>query len=186
MHPTLIPAGSPLAAVSGAFNAIFVTGDAAGDQMFYGRGAGQMPTASAVWSDAIEIARRVAHQHEALAEDFPLAGERRLRLRPMSDVRSAYYLRAMVQDRPGVLSQVAGILGRHEISIAIGHPEGPRRGAVPIVMMTHEAPRAEHGGRAGGDRPPRRGGRAHRHAARGGPGQRALRGARLNARGPLR
>jgi homoserine dehydrogenase len=138
VHPTLIPAGSPLAAVSGAFNAIFVTGDAAGDQMFYGRGAGQMPTASAVWSDAIEIARRVAHQHEALAEDFPLAGERRLRLRPMSDVRSAYYLRAMVQDRPGVLSQVAGILGRHDISIASVIQKG-RAGAVPIVMMTHEA-----------------------------------------------
>ena len=138
VHPTLIPAGSPLAAVSGAFNAIFVTGDAAGDQMFYGRGAGQMPTASAVWSDAIEIARRVAHQHEALAEDFPLAGERRLRLRPMSDVRSAYYLRAMVQDRPGVLSQVAGVLGRHDISIASVIQKG-RAGAVPIVMMTHEA-----------------------------------------------
>jgi homoserine dehydrogenase len=138
VHPTLIPAGSPLAAVSGAFNAIFVTGDAAGAQMFYGRGAGQMPTASAVWSDAIEIARRVAHQHEALAEDFPLAGERRLRLRPMTDVRSAYYLRAMVQDRPGVLSQVAGILGRHDISIASVIQKG-RAGAVPIVMMTHEA-----------------------------------------------
>ncbi len=138
VHPTLIPAASPLAAVSGAFNAIFVTGDAAGDQMFYGRGAGQMPTASAVWSDAIEIARRIAHQHEALAEDFPLGGARRLRLRPMRDVRSTYYLRAMVQDRPGVLSQVAGILGRHDISIASVIQKG-RAGAVPIVMMTHEA-----------------------------------------------
>jgi homoserine dehydrogenase len=138
VHPTLIPAGSPLAAVSGAFNAIFVSGDAAGDQMFYGRGAGQMPTASAVWSDAIEIARRVAHEHGTLPEDFPLAGERRLRMRPMGDVRSAYYLRAMVQDRPGVLSQVAGILGRHDISIASVIQKG-RAGAVPIVMMTHEA-----------------------------------------------
>ena len=138
VHPTLIPAGTPLAAVSGAFNAILVTGDAAGDQMFYGRGAGQMPTASAVWSDAIEIARRAAHQHVALTEDYPLGGERRLRMRPMSEVRSAYYLRAMVQDRPGVLSQVAGILGRHEISIATVIQKG-RAGAVPIVMMTHEA-----------------------------------------------
>jgi homoserine dehydrogenase len=140
VHPTLIPAGTPLAAVSGAFNAIFVTSDAAGDQMFYGRGAGQMPTASAVWSDAIEIARRAAHQHVALTEDYPLGGERRLRMRPMSEVRSAYYLRAMVQDRPGVLSQVAGILGRHEISIATVIQKGrARAGAVPIVMMTHEA-----------------------------------------------
>ena len=106
--------------------------------MFYGRGAGQMPTASAVWSDAIEIARRIAHAHGTLAEDFPLAGERRLRMRPMGEVRSAYYLRAMVQDRPGVLSQVAGILGRHDISIASVIQKG-RAGAVPIVMMTHEA-----------------------------------------------
>ena len=138
VHPTLIPADTPLAAVSGAFNAIFVAGDAAGDQMFYGRGAGQMPTASAVWSDAIEIARRVAHKHVALAEDYPLSGERRIPMRPMGDVRSAYYLRAMVQDRPGVLSQVAGILGRHDISIATVIQKG-RAGAVPIVMMTHEA-----------------------------------------------
>jgi homoserine dehydrogenase len=138
VHPTLIPATSPLAAVSGAFNAILVTGDAAGDQMFYGRGAGQMPTASAVWSDAIEIARRIAHQHATLSEDFPLAGERRLPMRPMSEVRSAYYLRAMVQDRPGVLSQVAGILGRHDISIATVIQKG-RAGAVPIVMLTHDA-----------------------------------------------
>jgi homoserine dehydrogenase len=138
VHPTLIPAASPLAAVSGAFNAILVSGDAAGDQMFYGRGAGQMPTASAVWSDAIEIARRVAHEHGTLPEDFPLVGERRLRMRPVGEVRSAYYLRAMVQDRPGVLSQVAGILGRHDISIASVIQKG-RAGAVPIVMMTHEA-----------------------------------------------
>jgi homoserine dehydrogenase len=140
VHPTLIPAGSPLAAVSGVFNAILVSGDAAGDQMFYGRGAGQMPTASAVWSDAIEIARRIAHRHVALAEDFPLVGERRLRMRPMAEVRSAYYLRVTAQDRPGVLSQVAGILGRHDISIATVIQKG-RGGAaaVPVVMMTHEA-----------------------------------------------
>jgi homoserine dehydrogenase len=82
------------------------------------------------WSDAIEIARRIAHAHGTLAEDFPLAGERRLRMRPMGEVRSAYYLRAMVQDRPGVLSQVAGILGRHDISIATVIQKG-RAGASP-------------------------------------------------------
>jgi homoserine dehydrogenase len=140
VHPTLVPAASPLAAVSGVFNAIFVSGDAAGDQMFYGRGAGQMPTASAVWSDAIEIARRIAHRHVALPEDFPLGGERRLRVRPMAEVRTAYYLRVTAQDRPGVLAQVAGILGRHEISIATVVQKGrARAAAVPVVMMTHEA-----------------------------------------------
>ncbi|MGH7319335.1 MAG: homoserine dehydrogenase [Candidatus Rokuibacteriota bacterium] len=140
VHPTMIPAGSPLAAVSGVFNAIFVSGDAVGHQMFYGRGAGQMPTASAVWSDAIEIARRAAYQHEALSEDLPLIGGAGLRLRAMETIHSAYYLRVMAQDRPGVLSQVAGVLGHHGISIAsVIQKERGEVSAVPVVMMTHEA-----------------------------------------------
>ncbi len=143
VHPTMIPAASPLSAVSGVFNAIFVSGDAVGDQMFYGRGAGQMPTASAVWSDVIEMARRLAHGHAALPEDLPLiapTGAGGLRLRPMEEIRSAYYLRVMAQDRPGVLSQVAGVLGRHEISIAsVLQKERHHVAAVPVVMMTHEA-----------------------------------------------
>jgi homoserine dehydrogenase len=141
VHPTMIPAGSPLAAVSGVFNAILVAGDAVGDQMFYGRGAGQMPTASAVWSDALEIARRIAHDHAAQPEDFPLGGGRGLVVRPMSAIRSAYYLRVMARDRPGVLAQVAGILGAHDISIAsvIQKGRAGAAGTVPVVMMTHEA-----------------------------------------------
>jgi len=140
VHPTMIPATSPLSAVSGVFNAIFLTGDAVGDQMFYGRGAGQMPTASAVWSDAIEIARRLAHGHGALPEDLPLLATDGLRLRPMEEISSTYYLRVMMQDRPGALSQVAGILGRHAISIAsVIQKERHHVAAVPVVMMTHEA-----------------------------------------------
>jgi len=140
VHPTMIPDASPLAAVSGVFNAIFVSGDAVGDQMFYGRGAGQMPTASAVWSDAIEIARRIAHEHVVLPEDFPLVRAGGLRRRPIEEIRSAYYLRVMAQDRPGVLSQVAGVLGRHQISIASVIQKGrAQAAAVPVVMMTHEA-----------------------------------------------
>ncbi|MGH7264445.1 MAG: homoserine dehydrogenase [Candidatus Rokuibacteriota bacterium] len=140
VHPTMIPAASPLSAVSGVFNAIFVSGDAVGDQMFYGQGAGQLPTASAVWSDAIEIARRLAHGHGALPEDLPLIEPAGLRLRPMEEIRSAYYLRVTAQDRPGVLSQVAGVLGRHDISIAsVIQKERRQAAAVPVVMMTHEA-----------------------------------------------
>jgi homoserine dehydrogenase len=140
VHPAMIPAESPLASVAGVFNAIVVSGDAVGDQMFYGRGAGQLPTASAVWSDAIEIARRAAYQHEALPEDLPLIDSGRLRLCPMEEIQSAYYLRVMVQDRPGVLAQVAGALGRHRISIAsVIQKERSGVSAVPIVMMTHEA-----------------------------------------------
>ena len=140
VHPTMIPASSPLAAVSGVFNAVFVTGDAVGDLMFYGRGAGQMPTASAVWSDLIEIARRLAHGLPALSLELPASSARPLPLRPMEEIRSAYYLRVMAMDRPGVLSQVAGVLGRNEISIASVIQKGRAAAeAVPVVMMTHEA-----------------------------------------------
>ena len=141
VHPTMIPASSPLAAVSGVFNAVFITGDAVGDLMFYGRGAGQLPTASAVWSDALEIARRIAHGIPALAIELPsTTGVGALTRKPMDAIRSAYYLRVMAQDRPGVLSRVAGILGEHDISIAsLIQKDRAARGAVPVVMMTHEA-----------------------------------------------
>jgi homoserine dehydrogenase len=140
VHPTMIPAASPLAAVSGVFNAVFLTGDAVGDLMFYGRGAGQMPTASAVWSDVLEIARRIAHGIPALALELPSVAPSALPLRPMEAICCCYYLRVMVLDRPGVLSRVAGILGDNDISIANVIQKG--RGtseAVPVVMLTHEA-----------------------------------------------
>ena len=140
VHPTMIPAASPLAAVSGVFNAIFLTGDAVGDLMFYGRGAGQMPTASAVWSDVLEIARRVAHGIPSLALDLPSVGPQPLPLTPMDAIRCCYYLRVMVRDRPGVLSRVAGILGDNDISIANVIQKGrATHEAVPVVMLTHEA-----------------------------------------------
>src|SRR5262249_56430572 len=74
VHPTMIPAASPLAAVSGVFNGIWLTGDAVGDLMFYGRGAGQMPTASALLSDVVEGARRIAHGIPSLSLELPSIG----------------------------------------------------------------------------------------------------------------
>jgi homoserine dehydrogenase len=140
VHPTMIPARSPMAAVSGVFNAVFITGDNVGDLMFYGRGAGQLPTASAVWSDVLDIARRVAAGAPATQVDLPRAAERPLAIMPMDDIRTAYYLRVMALDRPGVLAQVAGILGQHDISLVSVLQKGRARGeAVPVVMMTHEA-----------------------------------------------
>ncbi|HEX6211803.1 MAG TPA: homoserine dehydrogenase [Methylomirabilota bacterium] len=140
VHPTMIPAASPLAAVAGVFNAIFLTGDAVGDLMFYGRGAGQMPTASAVWSDVLEIARRVAHGIPSLALELPSVGPQPPALTPMDAIRCCYYLRVMAHDRPGVLSRVAGILGDNDISIANVIQKGrATREAVPVVMLTHEA-----------------------------------------------
>jgi homoserine dehydrogenase len=136
----MIPAASPLAAVAGVFNAIFLTGDAVGDLMFYGRGAGQLPTASAVWSDVLEIARRVAHGLPSLALELPSVGPQPPTLTPMEAIRCCYYLRVMAHDRPGVLSRVAGILGDNDISIASVIQKGRAiREAVPVVMLTHEA-----------------------------------------------
>jgi len=140
VHPTMIPAASPLAAVSGVFNGIFLTGDAVGDLMFYGRGAGQMPTASAVVSDVVEIARRIAHGLPSLALELPSLAPAPLPLTPMEAIRCCYYLRVTAQDKPGVLSRVAGILGENDISISnvIQKGRGTRE-AVPVVMLTHEA-----------------------------------------------
>src|SRR4029450_10265966 len=86
VHPTMIPAASPLAAVSGVFNGIFLTGDAVGDLMFYGRGAGQMPTASAVLSDVVEIARRIAHGIPSLSLELPSIGPAAMPLTPIEAI----------------------------------------------------------------------------------------------------
>ena len=140
VHPTMISEASPMSAVSGVFNAVFVGGDVVGDLMFYGRGAGQLPTASSVWADIVEIARRHSSGQNATAQDLPILGGKPLRPKPMADIQSSYYLRVSALDQPAVLAQVAGILGRHEISIAsVIQKTHQRAGVVPVVMMTHEA-----------------------------------------------
>jgi homoserine dehydrogenase len=140
VHPTMIPENSPMSAVSGVFNAIFLNGDVVNDLMFYGRGAGQMPTASSVWADIVEIARRLAAGQSAVPQDLPVLGRRPLILKPIEDVMSAYYLYVSALDQPAVLAQVAGILGKHEISIAsVIQKVRQHAKAVPVVMMTHEA-----------------------------------------------
>ena len=140
VHPAMIPETSPMSAVSGVFNAVFVCGDVVGDLMFYGRGAGQFPTASSVWADIVEIARRHSAGQSATAQDMPVLGSKPLTPKPIADIRSSYYLRVSALDQPAVLSQVAGILGRQEISIASVIQKTRRcAGTVPVVMMTHEA-----------------------------------------------
>ncbi len=141
VHPTMIPEHSPMSAVSGVFNAVFLSGDVVNDLMFYGRGAGQMPTASSVWADVVEIARRIAAGQAAVPQDLPVLGRKPLTLKPIEEVSSAYYLYVSALDQPAVLAQVAGILGKYEISIASVIQKTRRHAkAVPVVMMTHEAP----------------------------------------------
>jgi homoserine dehydrogenase len=140
IHPTMIPETSPMSAVSGVFNAVFLHGDVVHDLMFYGRGAGQMPTASSVWADIVEIARRLSAGQSAVPEDLPVLGRKPLRLKSMEEVSSAYYLYVSAMDQPAVLAQVAGILGKYEISIAsVIQKTRQHAKAVPVVMMTHEA-----------------------------------------------
>jgi homoserine dehydrogenase len=115
VHPTLIPEAHVLASVSGVFNAVAVRGDVVGDTLFYGRGAGQDPTASAVISDLAEAAVALGGQHRSYGfTPHGLYGN----CRPLAEIVSRYYLRLAVDDRPGVLAQVAGILGAHDIGIS--------------------------------------------------------------------
>jgi homoserine dehydrogenase len=140
VHPTMIPDTSPMSAVSGVFNAVFLSGDVVNDLMFYGRGAGQMPTASSVWADVVEIARRLAAGQAAVPQDLPVLGRKPLALKPFEEILSSYYLYVSALDQPAVLAQVAGILGKHQISIAsVIQKMRQHAKAVPVVMMTHEA-----------------------------------------------
>lgn len=142
LHPAMVPRGHLLTEVKGPFNAIHLTGDAVDDVMFYGRGAGMMPTASAVVGDIMELSRAInigaGNRVPALA--WPNPFESHFTLRPMEDVVTPYYFRFSVLDRPGVLSKISGILGAHGISISAVIQKGREiDGAVPIVMLTHEA-----------------------------------------------
>ena len=141
--PTLVKRGTPLADVQGPYNAVRVVGDAVGDTLFYGRGAGAMPTASAVVGDLIDVLiGRAALTARAL--DLWPAAARGPRFAAPDQVRSRFYLRFSIADRPGVIAALARVLGDHGISIAslIQHDPGADATPttpVPLVMMTHLA-----------------------------------------------
>ncbi len=142
VHPTMIPKNYLMATVSGVYNAIYVQGDAVGKTLFYGRGAGDLPTGSAVVSDIIEIGRNILKGSTARipVASFPLDKRKALAIKPIKEIESLYYLRFMALDQPRVLSQISGILGDHQISISSVLQKGRKKdGAVPVVMMTHLA-----------------------------------------------
>lgn len=142
VHPTMLPSISPIARVEDVYNAIQFVGDAVGDVVLYGRGAGSMPTGSAVVSDVIAIARNVIKSAvgRVPVASFQQDQRRPLRLRPMEEISSLYYLRFTVVDRPGVLAQIAGELGRCGISISSMVQQGRCEGqTVPVVIKTHSA-----------------------------------------------
>ncbi|MDP2967987.1 MAG: homoserine dehydrogenase, partial [Deltaproteobacteria bacterium] len=143
VHPTMIPEEHLLSTVGGVFNAIYIKGDAVGPTLFYGQGAGQMPTGSAVVGDLVELGRNLLVR--AAGRRVPLLSYQesaigKIALKGMDDVVMPFYMRFSALDRPGVLSKISGILGKNGISISAVIQKGRQiNGAVPVVMMTHEA-----------------------------------------------
>src|SRR5262245_12688856 len=142
VSPVMLRHLTPLAQVRDAYNAIYVTGDAVGQTLYYGRGAGQMPTASAVVADVIDMAVGRAQRTFQTLRLWSTNGKQ-LTLQPKASVRSRSYLRLNVRDQPGVMADVAGALAKHHISIAsiIQHEalEDHEGDTVPLVIMTHTA-----------------------------------------------
>jgi homoserine dehydrogenase len=138
VHPTMIPEEYLISKVDGVFNAVYVEGDAVGSTLYYGRGAGDMPTGSAVVADIADIARNIVNGASGRVS-FSASGKPKNLLK-MEDVRSMYYFRFSALDRPGVLSKISGILGKYNISIVSVIQKGRREGkAVPLVVLTHRA-----------------------------------------------
>ncbi|MFA5060296.1 MAG: homoserine dehydrogenase [Candidatus Omnitrophota bacterium] len=139
VHPTLIPKNHPLASVNGVFNALLLDTYPTGDVLLYGQGAGQMSAAGGVISDLINLALRhklkSAARIESLVKENPT-----LKLKKMDDIEAKFYIRFMAIDKPGILSVISGILGKHGISIAsVTQKIHKRSSAVPVFMLTHPA-----------------------------------------------
>lgn len=133
VHPALVPFGHPLASVSDVYNAVFVRGDAVGDTMFYGRGAGELPTASAVVGDIVAAARNICSNARGMTGCTCFEKKR---VRPVDEVETRYYLRLKVLDRAGVLAGIAGVFGNNNVSLAsvVQKTTGE---VAELVMVTH-------------------------------------------------
>src|SRR5206468_2356819 len=137
VHPAMIPTTHPLDAVGGAFNAVFVEAEAAGQLMFYGQGAGGEPTASAVLGDLVAVARN----RLAGAAGPGSTGYAGLAVRPMAETPTRYHVSLDVADRPGVLATVAHEFAAHGVSISTVRQDG-HGDAATLVLVTHSAPDA--------------------------------------------
>ncbi len=141
VQPTLLPKSHILANVSGSFNAVLIGGDEVGETLLYGPGAGAGPTASAVLSDLVDLAKGST---DASEENKSNILRRTLSIKSISTILSRYYLRFHVTDKPGVLSKISNILGRHRISISdVIQRERKVGGVVPLILLTHDTPEKE-------------------------------------------
>jgi homoserine dehydrogenase len=142
LHPTMIPEHHPLGQVDGVFNGIYLKGDMVGEQLFYGRGAGKEPTASAVVGDVIEVARNVVRGNGGRTSPIGYPGDwaASADVMDMKKIFTNYYLRIQAKDQPGVLSKISGIMANHQISIHSVFQKGrDSSGTVPVVFLTHRA-----------------------------------------------
>lgn len=140
VHPTMIPFDNLLTQINGTVNAVTISGDAVGDILLYGHGAGMMPTASAVVSDIVDIARNILGGTARRVPPLSYQREniRNIPILPIDDLVTHYYFRFSALDRPGVLSTISGILGKYDISIQSVHQKGRKtNGSVPVVMLSH-------------------------------------------------
>ena len=146
LHPTMLPEQHPLAQVDGVFNGIYLRGDNVGEQLFYGRGAGDLPTASAVVGDVVETARNIIRGEAGRVPPlgYPEDWKAPDRVKDVKEIVTNYYLRVQALDRPGVLSRIAGIMAEHSISIHSVVQKGRgSHGSVPVVFVTHLAREAD-------------------------------------------
>ncbi|MCD6413475.1 MAG: homoserine dehydrogenase [Elusimicrobia bacterium] len=139
IEPAFIRKNHPLASVNGEYNAVYLTGDATGDLMFYGKGAGSLPASSAVVSDIVYTARHILERSAVHIPFFELGGES-VEISEISEAADSFYIRFTTIDKPGVLARIARILSSYRISISsVIQKEGSSPKAVPIVMLTHGA-----------------------------------------------
>jgi len=139
VYPAMVPAGSMLASVKNELNAIMIEGDAVGPILLYGRGAGEMPTASAVVSDIVDVARNIKSGSNRIPMNY-YNENNRLKLKPLSEISNRFYLRFSVTDKPKVLAEIAFILGSNDISIAtVKQSEYEASDFVPVIILTHVA-----------------------------------------------
>lgn len=141
VHPTLIPNAHLLAAVKNELNAVFVKGDFVGNTMFYGPGAGERPTGSAIISDIVDLSRDLLLKKGEQYCNRPIDPEQGAKLVPLSEIKNRFYLRFFTFDKPGVLSKIAGVLGDKGISISsmVQLETHEKDNYVPIVLLTHES-----------------------------------------------
>ncbi len=142
IHPTMIPFENLLSNVNGSLNAVAISGDAVGDMVLYGHGAGMMPTASAVIGDVVDLARNLISGVKGRIPSLSFQPEKikNIPVLPIEEISTHYYFRFSALDRPRVLSKISGILGDRGISIKTMHQKGRKtNGAVPLVILTHRA-----------------------------------------------